>query len=1100
MRQLAQAVRQPESARRGAPMTPGVRAGMERAFGVGLGHVRVHDGPAADSAAQHERARAFTVGDTVTFAQGQYRPHTPEGRGLLAHEVAHVLQGGALDDVEAEAEADAAVRAVAAGTRPQVVHRAGPRHLHRAPTDAPAPPGIPEAPAAAPGPDAATPEPATAAPTAASSVTATPDTPAPTTTAGAPAPTATLRLPPGLETVIDDPPGLGTTQLVVRVPSFSLPQEKGAGPWVDAAYQEAAAGGRLVFSPVITGSSVAAYKEGGEDYSSVWLGKFGFTTTAQVADAFTKAAATNPKVQASLADPGVTKVVTGLASGLRAAGCDVDHIIEKQIGGTSIPSNLQLLDKDKNRASGKQTYEKLRNLVDDIRAPEHRGPGARRLQLRIAAVTVPPGTPDPSFVVESHLRAGDVVGSAAVAAKNAGKPVDLRAGGVGETVALQDTGATPISTMTRRIVPGMRLTRYTRGRGGASSPTDVVDGELDSRAVRQAGAGAGVRLDAKLAAAAAGTPSAAPAPGAAPDPTAAAPGESRTLALDKAKNTAIAFYYPYLSPGTFTSMSLDDQGRLKATGTIHPSVPFLGALAVELDGEDLRLVAPVPAAKLRSPLPGVFRFTGGELGLQLSPELVPSGTLAFSVGPAAAPVIVGDVRVELSQGTLLATGTLRPARKLPGIDAAAGAVRWSPDSGWSGAITAASTSIPRSTANLELGFRSEGGHLEPYATGGIDTSIRSTALHLGARWDAQGLSYTGSATVTKPLPFVEQVRLAGRFNDRGLWLEGDAAIRWHAIDTTMHVGYSRKEHEEEGRFSGTATVGVKLPRADGSITLVFDDDGRYWGKGSIAYQVTKDIRPVLGVELTKEHRVKVSGQVSVGDIPLTRRWPSPEGGRIPIISGVGVKVDVPTPVPGLTAFAEIRGSLGLGYGVGPVVLTGVVFDGELFPLEDDPQIKAKLTGALVVPAYAELYGTFGAYIGLEVALGAAGAKGGIDITPRLRLLGEGRLALDASYDEKNGFAFGTEARVTGQLNASADVDLTATLYGLWGLVSHSWTYRAGSVSAQLGPTITLKLGKVGYAQGQITWPSLSDISVEPKSVDPLAVVKEMLGRGEEKED
>ncbi|MDD7942419.1 DUF4157 domain-containing protein [Actinomycetospora lutea] len=1101
MRRLAQAARSPGPARRGTPMTTGVRTEMEHAFGVGLGHVRVHDGPAADTAAQYERARAFAVGDTVTFAQGQYRPHTPDGRGLLVHEVAHVLQGGAPDDAHAETEADNAVRDVAAGGRPRVVHRAGTPRTHRASVDAPPPPAVPAVPSVAPGPDAATTEPATAAPTTATSVTTTPGAPAASTTAGVPAPATAVRLPPGLEVVVDDPPGLGTTQLVVRLPTFALPVEKGAGSWVNDAYQEAASGGRLVFTPVITGSSVAAYKEGGEDYKSVWLGKFGFTTTAEVADAFTKAAATNADVKASLADPGVAKVVTGLASGLTDAGCDVDHIVEKQIGGTSVPSNLQLLVKDKNRTSGKKTYEALAGIVGGIRDPAHRGPGVRRLQLRVAAVTVPPGTPDPSFVVERHLRAKHVVGSAAVAAKSAGKAVDLRAGGVGETVALQDTGVTPLAAMSRRIVPGMRLTQYHRGKGGASSPADKVDGELDSRAVKQAGAGAGVKLDAELAPATAGTPVApvAPPAGAAPDPTAAPPGESRRLRLDKAKNAAIAFFYPYLSPGTFTSMTLDDQGQLKAVGTIRSSVPFLGTLKVELTNEDLRLVAPIPATKLVSPLPGVFRFTGGELGLQLSPELLPSGTLTFSVGPAAAPALVGDLRVELAQGTLLATGTLRPARKLPGIDAAAGSVRWRPDIGWSGAITAAASSIPRSTANVELGFRTAGGRFEPYASGGIDTSIRSTALHLGARWDAQGLSYSGSATVSKPLPFVEQVRLGGRFNDRGMWLEGDAAIRWKNLDASMHVGYSRKEDEEEGRFSGTAAVAVKTPRADGTLTLTFDDDGRYWGKGTIAFQVTRDIRPVLGVELTKDHRVKISGQVSIGDVPLTRRWPSPEGGRIPIISGVGLKFDVPTPVPGLTAFAEIRGSLGVGYGVGPIVLTAVVFAGELFPLEDDPQIKANLTGALVVPAYAELYGTFGAYIGLEVALGAAGAKGGIDISPRLRLTGEGRLALDASYDEEDGFAFSTEATVSGQLNATVDVDLKATLYGFWGLVSHTWTYRAGSVSAQLGPTITLKLGEVGYAKGQITWPSVSDIAVEPRSVDPLAVIKEMLGRGEEKE-
>ncbi|MGL4555758.1 MAG: DUF4157 domain-containing protein, partial [Gemmataceae bacterium] len=37
-------------------------------------------------------ARAYAVGHHIVFAEGHYAPHTPEGRRLLAHELAHVLQ------------------------------------------------------------------------------------------------------------------------------------------------------------------------------------------------------------------------------------------------------------------------------------------------------------------------------------------------------------------------------------------------------------------------------------------------------------------------------------------------------------------------------------------------------------------------------------------------------------------------------------------------------------------------------------------------------------------------------------------------------------------------------------------------------------------------------------------------------------------------------------------------------------------------------------------------------------------------------------------------------------------------------------------------
>ena len=113
------------------------------------------------------------------------------------------------------------------------------------------------------------------------------------------------------------------------------------------------------------------------------------------------------------------------------------------------------------------------------------------LQIRIRKAVVPTGTPDPSYVVKSHLRAGDVVGSAAVKARAAGKPVALKAGGVGETVALQDIGSTPLDALAKRIVPGMRLRTYTRGASGASSKRDAVEGELDGRAISVIKGGAG---------------------------------------------------------------------------------------------------------------------------------------------------------------------------------------------------------------------------------------------------------------------------------------------------------------------------------------------------------------------------------------------------------------------------------------------------------------------------------------------------------------------------------------------------------------------------------------------------------------------------------
>jgi hypothetical protein len=52
----------------------------------------VHTGVRAAEAARSVSARAYTIGNQIVFAAGQYAPDTWSGRLLLAHELTHVLQ------------------------------------------------------------------------------------------------------------------------------------------------------------------------------------------------------------------------------------------------------------------------------------------------------------------------------------------------------------------------------------------------------------------------------------------------------------------------------------------------------------------------------------------------------------------------------------------------------------------------------------------------------------------------------------------------------------------------------------------------------------------------------------------------------------------------------------------------------------------------------------------------------------------------------------------------------------------------------------------------------------------------------------------------
>ena len=115
------AERQPESPleavleERGRELDAEVRADFEARFQHDLGHIRVHTGPTADAAARRLDARALAVGGHLVFAAGAFRPASVDGRRLLAHEIAHAIQGSnALRfDAFVDAEGDPAPHAIA---------------------------------------------------------------------------------------------------------------------------------------------------------------------------------------------------------------------------------------------------------------------------------------------------------------------------------------------------------------------------------------------------------------------------------------------------------------------------------------------------------------------------------------------------------------------------------------------------------------------------------------------------------------------------------------------------------------------------------------------------------------------------------------------------------------------------------------------------------------------------------------------------------------------------------------------------------------------------------------------------------------------------
>ncbi len=69
-----------------------LRSRMESSMGTNFSSVRVHTDADTAKLSSDLGARAFTVGEDIVFGANEYKPGTPAGDALIAHELAHVVQ------------------------------------------------------------------------------------------------------------------------------------------------------------------------------------------------------------------------------------------------------------------------------------------------------------------------------------------------------------------------------------------------------------------------------------------------------------------------------------------------------------------------------------------------------------------------------------------------------------------------------------------------------------------------------------------------------------------------------------------------------------------------------------------------------------------------------------------------------------------------------------------------------------------------------------------------------------------------------------------------------------------------------------------------
>ena len=80
----------------GQPLPEESRSFFEPRMGRDFSDVKVHTGRQAADLTCRVNARAFTLGSHIYFGAGEFAPESSEGKKLLAHELTHVAQQGAM--------------------------------------------------------------------------------------------------------------------------------------------------------------------------------------------------------------------------------------------------------------------------------------------------------------------------------------------------------------------------------------------------------------------------------------------------------------------------------------------------------------------------------------------------------------------------------------------------------------------------------------------------------------------------------------------------------------------------------------------------------------------------------------------------------------------------------------------------------------------------------------------------------------------------------------------------------------------------------------------------------------------------------------------
>ncbi len=92
---------------KGSPLPAQANQFFSSRMGYDFSHVKVHTDKEAVTSAKEVNAKAYTIGNHVVFNNGQYNTESGDGKKLMAHELAHVIQQNGDESISRKGEEEA---------------------------------------------------------------------------------------------------------------------------------------------------------------------------------------------------------------------------------------------------------------------------------------------------------------------------------------------------------------------------------------------------------------------------------------------------------------------------------------------------------------------------------------------------------------------------------------------------------------------------------------------------------------------------------------------------------------------------------------------------------------------------------------------------------------------------------------------------------------------------------------------------------------------------------------------------------------------------------------------------------------------------------